>query len=51
MLLPAQELKTIDLISLQVMDTVHAALQPPDNDRSLPQVDVVPAEVASLGDP
>jgi hypothetical protein len=51
LLLPTQELKTIDLIPLQVMDTIRTALQPSDNNRSLPQVDVVPAEVTSLRDP
>ena len=51
LLLPAQELKTIDLIPLQVMDTIRTALEAADNHGALRQVDIVPAEVTSLRDP
>jgi hypothetical protein len=51
LLLPAQELKTIDLIALQVMDTIRTALEAADNHGALRQVDIVPAEVTSLRDP
>jgi SAM domain (Sterile alpha motif) len=51
LLLPVQELETVHLIALQVMDAVGAALEPADDDGPLRQVDIIPAQIASLGDP
>ena len=51
LVLPLEELETIDLIPLQVMDAISAALKPADDDGALPQVDVIPAQIASLRDP
>ena len=51
LLLPLEELETIDLIPLQVMDAISAALEPAHDDGALPQVDVIPAQIASLRDP
>jgi hypothetical protein len=51
LLLPLQQLETVDLIPLQVMDAISAALEPADDDGALPQVDVIPAQIASLRDP
>jgi hypothetical protein len=48
LLLPVQELETVHLIALQVMDAIRAALEPAHNNRSLPQVDVIPAQIASF---
>ena len=48
LLLPSQELETVDLIPLQVMDAISAALEPAHDDGALPQVDVIPAQIASL---
>ena len=45
---PLQELETVHLIPLQVMDAISAALEPADDDGALPQVDVIPAQIASL---
>jgi hypothetical protein len=50
-LLPSQQLETVHLILLQVMDTIGAALEPADDDGALRQVDVIPTQIASLGDP
>ena len=46
-----QQLKTIHLIQPQVMDAIGAPLEPADDDGALRQVDVIPAQIASLGDP
>ena len=43
LLLPSEELETVDLIPLQVMNTISAALKPADDDGALPQVDVIPS--------
>jgi hypothetical protein len=43
-LLPPQELETVDLIALKVMDGIRAALEPTDDDGALRQVDVIPGE-------
>ena len=51
LLLPSEELETVDLIPLQVMDAISTALEPADDDGALPQVDVIPAQIASLRDP
>ena len=51
LLLPAQELKTIDLIPLQLIGTIRSALEAADNHGALRQVDIVPAEVTRLRDP
>jgi hypothetical protein len=51
LLLPLQELEAVHLIPLQVMDAISAALKPADDDGALPQVDVIPAQIASLRDP
>jgi hypothetical protein len=48
LLLPLQELETVHLIPLQVMDAISAALEPAHDDGSLWQVDVIPARIASL---
>jgi hypothetical protein len=48
LLLPSQELETVQLIPLQVMDAISAALKPADDDGALPQIDVIPAQIASL---
>ena len=48
LLLPLQELETVHLIPLQVMDAISAALEPADDEGALPQVDVIPAKIASL---
>ena len=48
LLLPLQELETVHLIPLQVMDAIGAALEPADDDGALRQVDVIPAQIASL---
>ena len=50
LLLALQLLETVDLIPLQVMDAVGAALEPTDDDGPLRRVDVIPAQVTSLGD-
>ena len=39
LLLPLEELETIDLIPLQVMHAISAALEPADDEGALPQVD------------
>ena len=51
LLLPLEELEAVDLIPLQVMDAISTALEPADGDGALPQVDVIPAQIASLRDP
>jgi hypothetical protein len=51
LLLPLQELETVHLIPLQVMDAVRAALEPAHDDGALGEVDVIPAQIASLRDP
>ena len=51
LLLPSQELETVDLISLQVMDAIGAALKPAHDNGPLRQVDVVPAQIAGFGNP
>jgi hypothetical protein len=51
LLLPSEELETVDLIALEVMNAISAALKPADDDGALPQVDVIPAQIASLRDP
>jgi hypothetical protein len=33
------------------MDAISAALKPADDDGALPQVDVIPAQIAGLSDP
>jgi hypothetical protein len=48
LLLPVQVLETIHLIPLQVIDAIGAALEPADDDGPFRQVDVVPAQIASL---
>ena len=48
LLLPVQELETVHLVPLQVMNAVSAALEPADDDRAFRQVDVIPTEIASL---
>jgi hypothetical protein len=50
LLLPVQ-FETIHLIPLQVMDAVGAALEPADDDGPVRQVDVIPTQIASLGEP
>ena len=50
-LLPLQQLETVHLIPLQVMNAISAALEPVDDDGPLRQVDIVPAQITSLGDP
>jgi hypothetical protein len=47
LLLPLQDLET----ALQVMDAISAALEPADVNGALRQVDVIPAQIASLRDP
>jgi hypothetical protein len=47
-LLPLQELEAVDLIPLQVMDAISAALEPTDDDGAFPQVDVIPAQISGL---
>jgi len=47
-LLPSQELETVHLIPLQVMNAIGAALEPADDDGALRQVDVIPAQIAGL---
>ena len=49
-MLPSQELKAVKLAPLQVMDAIGAPLEPADDDGALRQVDVIPAQVTSLGD-
>ena len=51
LLLPLQELETVHLIPLQVMDAISAALEPADDDGALWQIDVIPAQIACFGDP
>ena len=51
LLLPLQQLEAVHLIPLQVMDAISAALKPADDDGALPQVDVIPAQIASLRQP
>ena len=51
LLLPPQELETVHLVPLQVVDAISAALEPANDDGPLRQVDVIPAQIASLGDP
>ena len=51
LLLPLQELETVHLISLQVMDAIGAALEPAHDDGAFRQVDVIPAQIAGLRDP
>ena len=48
MLLALQELETVHLIPLQVMDAISAALEPADDNGALRQVDVIPAQIAGL---
>jgi hypothetical protein len=48
LLLPLQELETVHLIPLQVMDAIGAAFEPADDDGALWQVDVIPAQIACL---
>jgi hypothetical protein len=50
-LLPLQQLETVHLIPLQVMNAISAALEPAHDNGALPQVDVIPAQIASLRDP
>ena len=47
-LLPVQELETVHLIPLQVVDAISATLEPADDDGALRQVNVVPAQIASF---
>jgi hypothetical protein len=47
-LLPVQELEAVHLVPLQVMDAVGAALEPAHDNGSLWEVDVIPAQIASL---
>jgi hypothetical protein len=47
LLLPVQELETVHLIPLQVMDAVRAALEPAHDNGSLWEVDVIRAQIAS----
>jgi hypothetical protein len=48
LLLPVQELETVHLVPLKVMNAIGAGLEPADDDRALWQVDVIPTEIASL---
>ena len=48
LLLPSEELETVDLIALQVMHAVGTALEPAHDDGALRKVDVIPAQIASL---
>ena len=48
LLLPLQELETVHLIPLQVMNAISAALEPAHDNGALPQVDVIPAQIADL---
>ena len=48
LLLPLQQLETVHLIALQVMDAISATLEPADDDGALRQVDVIPPQIASL---
>ena len=47
-LLPLQQLETVHLIPLQIMNAISAALEPADDDGPLRQVDVIPEQIASL---
>jgi hypothetical protein len=51
LLLPVQQRETVHLVTLKVMNAIGAALEPANNDGSLRQVDVIPAQIASLRDP
>jgi hypothetical protein len=51
LLLPLQELETVHLIALQVMHAVGTALKPAGDESALPQVDIIPAQIASLRHP
>jgi hypothetical protein len=48
LLLPLQQLETAHLIALQVMHAVGTALEPAHDNGALPQVDVIPAQIADL---
>ena len=48
--LPLQELETVHLIALQVMDAVRAALEPARDNGALWEVDVIPAQITGLRD-
>jgi hypothetical protein len=48
LLLPLQQLETVHLIALQVMQAVGTALEPAHDNGALPQVDVILAQIASL---
>ena len=37
-------------IPLQVVAAIRTALEPPDDDRPLRQVDIIPAEITGFGD-
>jgi hypothetical protein len=49
LLVPVQELETVHLIPLQVVDAIGAALEPADHG-ALRQVDMIPAQIVSLRD-
>ena len=51
LLLPPQELETVHLIPLKVMDAISAALEPANDDGAFRQIDVIPAQIACLRDP
>jgi hypothetical protein len=51
LLLPLKEFEAVHLIPLEVMDAISAALEPADDEGALPQVDVIPAQIAGLRDP
>jgi hypothetical protein len=51
LLLPLQELETVHLVPLKVMDAIGAALEPADDDGAFRQVDVIPAQITGLRDP
>ena len=48
LLLPLQELETVHLIPLKVMDAISAALEPAHDDGAFRQVDVVPPKITGL---
>jgi hypothetical protein len=48
LLVPLKEFETVHLIALQVMHAVGTCLEPAHDYGALPQVDVVPAQIASL---
>ena len=46
---PPQLAKRLMFVPLQVVAAIRTALEPADDDRSLRQVDIIPAEIAGFG--